>query len=185
MGKRAGRPFEEETGPPRKERGTWRRAEAKDYWRPRIYQLETQVWLPREVRSVFHFFADARNLELITPPWLHFKIITPEPIEMRAGATIDYRLRLHGWPIRWQSKITHWEPPDRFIDEQRRGPYKAWTHEHLFESVAGGTWVVDRVHYDVPLGTLVQRWFVGPDLRRIFEYRKKRLSKILAPQPQG
>ena len=146
-----------------------------------MHRLETDVWLPREVSAVFHFFADARNLERITPRWLHFKITTPVPIEMRAGAKIDYRLRLHGWPIRWQSEITSWEPPYRFIDEQRRGPYKVWIHEHFFESLDGGTRVMDRVHYDVPLGSLVQRWLVGPDLRRIFEYRKKKLLRIFAP----
>jgi ligand-binding SRPBCC domain-containing protein len=95
-----------------------------------LFTLETRLFLPRPLEIVFPFFADAGNLEILTPPWLRFEIVTPRPIAMRAGALIEYRLRLHGVPLRWQSEITAWEPPHRFVDEQRRGPYRAWIHEH-------------------------------------------------------
>lgn len=149
----------------------------------KTYQLQTELWLPRRRTEVFEFFADTGNLEQITPPWLHFRITTQGPIEMRAGALIDYRLRLHGLPIKWRTEITCWDPPRRFVDEQRRGPYRLWIHEHTFAEIDGGTRVVDRVTYAVCLGPLVQRLLVGPDLRRIFDYRKRKLADLLhAPE---
>ncbi len=105
----------------------------------------------RPLPDVFRFFADARNLEAITPPFLRFKVLTPDVV-MRQGARIDYRLRLRGIPFRWQSEITAWEPNVRFKDEQRRGPYKYWRHVHLFRESAGGTLVEDGVEYEVPCG---------------------------------
>src|SRR3954468_23005074 len=105
--------------------------------------LCARILLPRPVTEVFMFFAEPGNLETLTPPWLRFHILTPQPILMRAGARIDYRLRVHGLPVRWQSEITAWEPPVRFVDEQRRGPYRVWVHEHTFEEGDGGTEVRD------------------------------------------
>lgn len=101
------------------------------------YRLETAQRLPRPVNDVFPFFADAFNLESITPPSLRFRILNAKPISMRAGATIDYRLRIGAVPVRWRSEITVWEPPFRFVDEQRRGPYRWWVHEHRFEEKQG------------------------------------------------
>ena len=99
--------------------------------------FSSDIWLPRPREDVFRFFSDAANLDALTPPWLHFQILTPD-VPLRAGARIDYRLRLYGIPIRWQSEISVWEPPHRFVDEQRRGPYRSWVHEHRFTPLAGG-----------------------------------------------
>jgi len=146
----------------------------------KTYQLQTELWLPRDRPQVFRFFADANNLEKITPPWLHFRITTVGPIDMGKGTLIDYRLRLHGVPINWRTEITCWDPPERFVDEQRRGPYRLWVHEHNFTEVDGGTRVVDTVEYAVRLGGLVQKFLVSPDLEKIFAYRKQQLVKLLA-----
>ncbi len=146
--------------------------------RPREAKLETAVWLPRPVGEVFPFFADARNLEKLTPPWLRFSVLTPGPIEMRAGAIIDYKLRVRGIPLRWQSEITAWEPPHRFVDEQRRGPYRHWHHEHVFEERDGGTLARDRVDYGVFGGALVERLFVRRDVTKIFAYRRDALLSL-------
>lgn len=141
--------------------------------------VERELWLPREPDEVFPFFADAFNLEAITPPWLRFRILTPAPIEMRQGAVIDYRLRFRGVPVQWRSEITAWDPPHRFVDEQRRGPYQRWIHEHTFETIRGGTLVRDHVDYAVPGGRLVERLFVAGDLDRIFDYRHEALRRLL------
>ena len=127
---------------------------------------------------MFDFFADAFQLERMTPPWLHFSVVTPRPIEMRAGTLIDYQLRLHGIPIRWGTKITAWEPPFQFIDEQISGPYRLWRHLHTFEEIDGKTVCRDQVDYSVPGGPLVHSLFVKRDVQRIFEYRRKRLLQI-------
>jgi ligand-binding SRPBCC domain-containing protein len=140
---------------------------------PKVFHSE--IWVPKPPREVFDFFADARNLQSITPPWLDFSILTPAPILMRAGTLIDYRLKLHGFPIRWQTQITAWEPPHRFVDEQRRGPYRLWIHEHRFEARDGGTLVSDFVRYEAPGGRLVEWLFVRRDVERIFQFRREKL----------
>lgn len=144
----------------------------------KTYTFETEQWLPRPREEVFAFFADARNLERLTPPWLRFELLTSGPLELAEGAVIDYRLRVHGVPIAWRSVITLWEPPARFVDVQRRGPYRHWTHEHAFVERDGGTAVRDRVEYAVPGGDLIQRLLVAPDLEKIFAYRQRRLQEI-------
>ena len=133
---------------------------------------------PRDV--VFEFFSDAFQLETLTPPWLNFCVLTPAPIRIAAGTLIDYRLRLHGVPIRWQSRICVWEPPFRFVDEQTRGPYRRWHHEHTFEPVDGGTLCRDIVDYAVPGGRLIDAIFIRHDLRKIFLFRLRRLAELLA-----
>jgi len=140
----------------------------------------TEVWVPRPVVEVFPIFADAGNLDLLTPPWLRFEILTPRPIEMKVGALIDYRLRLRGLPIRWRTRINEWEPLVRFVDEQVRGPYRLWHHTHTFVERAGGTLVGDRVRYAVPGGALVNTLFVQRDVARIFAYRQQKLAELLA-----
>jgi ligand-binding SRPBCC domain-containing protein len=137
--------------------------------------LRSEIWLPRPLEEVFAFFAEVRNLQDITPEWLDFEILTPTPIVMCAGALIDYRLKVHGFTIRWQSEITVWEPPRRFVDEQRRGPYRLWIHEHSFETRDGGTLVSDSVRYAAPGGVLMEWLFVRRDVERIFQFRRDKL----------
>ena len=151
----------------------------------KIYRIERETFIPRPRDEVFAFFADAGNLEELTPDLLRFEVVTPGPIEMAPGRHIDYRLEVRGVPIRWRSVISVWEPPVRFVDEQVKGPYRKWHHEHLFEERGGGTVVIDRVDYAVPGGPLaerlVHRLFVGPDVKRIFDYRQERLKEIFGP----
>jgi hypothetical protein len=143
-----------------------------------MFTLQTEQWLPKAIAEVFPFFANAHNLQTITPPWLDFEVLTPAPLEMKPGARIDYRLKIRGVPVRWQSEITVWEPPHRFVDEQRRGPYRVWHHEHTFRAQDGGTLATDTVHYDVWGGRWIQRWLVAPDVEKIFAYRRDRLREI-------
>jgi len=145
----------------------------------RGFLLESRVKVPRQREDVFDVFANAYNLDELTPPALRFEILTPDPIVMRAGLRLDYRLRLRGVPFRWQSEIAAWEPPHRFVDEQRRGPFRWWIHEHTFEEDGDGTFMADRVEYDVPGGAIAHMLFVGGELRRIFDYRAKRLYALL------
>jgi hypothetical protein len=140
--------------------------------------FRTEIWLPRPPAEVFPFFADARNLEVLTPPWLRFEILTPLPIAMRAGAVIDYRLRVHGLPLRWRTEIAEWTPPERFVDVQVRGPYVLWHHTHTFAERDGGTVCGDRVRYWPRGGALVDRLFVRRDVERIFAYRAQKLREL-------
>lgn len=144
-----------------------------------IFELETSSWVSRNRPDVFAFFSNAENLEGLTPPFLHFSIVTPRPVTMRAGQLIDYQLYLHGLRMKWQTEITRWESPACFEDTQRRGPYRLWVHTHTFEESDGGTLVRDRVKYSVPGGRLVHSLLVRRELRRIFEYRQKRLPELL------
>jgi ligand-binding SRPBCC domain-containing protein len=141
------------------------------------FLLRCEQWLPAPLEKVFAFFSDANALVSITPPWLNFHVVPPPPIELAAGVLIDYKLRMRGIPLRWRSEITVWEPPDRFIDLQRKGPYKHWEHEHTFRVDDGGTIVTDTIHYSVLGGALVHRLLVKHDLERIFAYRQQVLSQ--------
>jgi ligand-binding SRPBCC domain-containing protein len=144
------------------------------------FTLQTELWQARPRAEVFAFFADARNLETLTPPWLNFEVLTPAPIAMRPGTLIDYRIRVHGLPIRWRTEITEWQPPHRFVDIQLRGPYALWHHTHTFEEQDGGTLCRDRVRYRPRGGALVHWLFVRRDVERIFQYRQQRLKDIFA-----
>ncbi len=142
----------------------------------RTRTLERELWLPRPVEEVFAYFSDAHNLDALTPPWLHFRILTPKPIAVHAGTLIHYSIRVHGIPISWQSEITVWDPPNRFVDVQRRGPYRQWDHTHSFAAVSGGTLVSDSVEFDVPF-SFAAGWFVKRDVRKIFEFRHQALLR--------
>ena len=140
--------------------------------------FSSEIWLPKRPEEIFPFFGNAHNLEVITPPWLQFEVLTQYPIEMRPGALIDYRIRLRGFPLRWRTRIDVWDPPHRFIDIQIKGPYQRWHHEHIFESQDNGTLCRDRVRYAVLGGPLVDRLFVRRDVEKIFEFRRKRLLAL-------
>jgi ligand-binding SRPBCC domain-containing protein len=147
-----------------------------------VHRLEREQYVDRPVADVFHFFAEAHNLERITPPWLSFQVLTPDPIEMRAGTLIDYRLRVHGVPLRWTSRIEHWEPGRSFVDRQLRGPYGLWHHRHSFAEDGEGTVVRDEVDYAMPfgaLGDLAHPLFVRRDLERIFTYRHEAVPRLM------
>lgn len=139
--------------------------------------LTTQQWVPTAIEEVFDFFADAGNLELLTPPWLNFQILTPQPIAMGSGTLIDYRLRLKMVPIRWRTEIKDWNPPHSFVDTQLRGPYTKWIHTHTFTEVNGGTLCEDHVAYDVPFGWIAHPLLVKRDLTRIFGYRQQQIAR--------
>ncbi len=142
------------------------------------FVFDSEQLLPGALEEVFAFFSDPHNLQRITPPWLDFKIVGLSENQIREGLLIDYRLRIHRIPVRWQSEITAWDPPRRFVDEQRRGPYRLWIHEHTFEPRGDSTLVRDHVQYAVPGGTLVQRFFVARDVHRIFAFRRRKLEEI-------
>jgi len=148
----------------------------------RHHKLVREQHLPQPPGEAFEFFGDALNLEAITPPWLHFEVTTPNPIEMRTGALIDYRLRLHGAPVRWHTRIEVWEPGRRFVDRQLKGPYRLWHHTHEFEADGhGGTLMRDIVRYRLPLGILgaiAHVAFVKRDIGRIFDHRRQSIERL-------
>jgi ligand-binding SRPBCC domain-containing protein len=141
-----------------------------------VHILRREQRLPAAPGDVFPFFADAHNLEAITPPWLGFRVVTPRPIDMHPGAVIEYRLKLHGIPLNWRTRIAVWDPPRRFVDVQIDGPYRLWHHTHDFAPDADGDTVMrDTVRYALPLGPLgaaAQRLLVRRDLAAIFDFRR-------------
>jgi ligand-binding SRPBCC domain-containing protein len=148
---------------------------------PRIYQLVREQFIPRPRDEVFAFFSRPENLQLLTPEFLHFAFLTLSPIPMHAGARIDYRIKLWGVPMRWATRIDRFEPPYLFTDEQLRGPYRRWHHTHEFHEVDGGTRMVDRVEYELPLGPLgrLAHWgFVRRSLGQIFDYRRQKVAEL-------
>lgn len=142
------------------------------------FVLDREVVVARDLGSVFRFFADPANLNLLTPPWLAFQIVGVSTPEIREDTLIDYQLELRGLPIRWRSRITEWDPPHGFADEQLRGPYRSWFHRHRFEAIGDRTRCRDEVEYSVLGGALVDKLLVRPDLERIFDYRAAQLTRI-------
>lgn len=159
----------------------------------RTFHLERVQLVRRPLEDVFAFFSQARNLEAITPDFLSFEVLTPEPIVMQPGTLIDYRLRLFGIPFQWQSRIEAFEPMRRFTDVQTRGPYRRWEHHHEFYAVPDGTLCVDRIDYELPLGPLgsvARALFVNRSLEQIFDFRRQRIRELLpdcdqAPTPEA
>lgn len=146
------------------------------------HRLQREQVLGRPLHEVFAFFAGARNLERLTPPWLSFQVLTPEPITMRVGMLIDYRLRIHGIPLHWTTRIDEWEPEGAFVDRQIAGPYRLWHHRHSFRAQGDTTVVSDTVDYALPFGILgetAHRLFVRRDLERIFAHRQDAAEREL------
>jgi ligand-binding SRPBCC domain-containing protein len=150
-------------------------------YRLRVYALERETLIPAPRDRVFPFFAVAANLERLTPPSLRLRILTPGPIEIRAGTVIEYRLSLSGLPVRWRSLIETWEPPARFADVQLTGPYAFWRHTHSFEEAGDQTRMRDRVEYALPfgpLGALANGLFVKRRLAEIFDFRERAVRDL-------
>ena len=144
----------------------------------KTFKYTSSLWLPHPLEEVFNFFSDPMNLEEITPDWLHFQIMDPVPQSIEVGSCINYKLRFRGFPLRWTSVITTWEPPNRFIDSQIKGPYRKWVHEHTFHEIDGGTLAKDHVEYATWGDSLVNTLLVGPDVQRIFKYRATKLRSL-------
>jgi len=154
---------------------------------PQRYLLERFQLVPCPRDDVFAFFAKAANLETLTPAFLNFEILTPQPIAIQQGTLIDYKLRLFRIPFHWHTRIDLFEPPWRFADRQIRGPYRHWYHVHEFQDVPGGTQMRDRVEYALPfgfLGRLMHRLIVRRTLERIFDYRYNRLCALFPPHSE-
>ena len=150
----------------------------------RYHVLHREQRLPGAPGDVFPFFADAHNLEAITPPWLGFRVVTPAPIAMRAGALIEYRLRLHGLRLAWLTRIDEWTPGVRFVDSQLAGPYALWHHTHEFAPDGPGATVMrDTVRYALPywpLGEVAHALLVRRDLERIFDFRSAEVARRIS-----
>ncbi|HEY4187024.1 MAG TPA: SRPBCC family protein [Polyangia bacterium] len=145
--------------------------------------LERRQLVGRPRSEVFAFFADPANLERLTPGSLHFRILTPLPIEMRAGAIIDYQLVLHGLRFGWRTVIESHEPQVGFVDVQTKGPYRSWRHVHRFADADRGTMIEDRIEYEMPLGplgALARALFVKRQLRDIFDFRRETVARLFA-----
>ncbi len=141
--------------------------------------LERTQVIPRPRSEVFAFFENAKNLEVMTPPFLHFRLVTPEPIVMKKGTLIDYRLAMFGLPFRWRTEIAEYDRDVSFVDIQLRGPYRVWRHTHRFFDVPGGTRMDDHVEFEIPfgpLGTVARILVVERLLKRIFDYRAQAMA---------
>lgn len=146
-----------------------------------LHVLRATARIPRPPEEVFPFFAEADNLERITPPELRFRIVTPRPVHMERGALIDYRLRLYGLPFGWRTEITEWDPPCSFTDSQLRGPYHTWIHRHVFTAEGDATVMVDEVRYRLPWWPFggIAMPVVARQLERIFTHRAAAIGELL------
>jgi ligand-binding SRPBCC domain-containing protein len=152
-----------------------------------VRRIKRELWVPYRAKDVFRFFADANNLDSITPSWLHFRVLTQDT-KIEKGALLEYHLKWHGVPLRWLTEITAWDPPYRFTDTQRKGPYKKWIHDHRFEERDGGTSIIDDVEYEIYgwfFEPLIHSIFVGPDINRIFDFRMRKMSELYGRREQG
>lgn len=163
---------------------------ARDPNHGRIWKITAIQCLHRPLEEVFPFFADAFNLEKLTPEFLNFKVLTPRPINMQSGCVIKYQLKVHHIPIKWKTTILEYDPPHKFVDTQDSGPYTLWHHTHTFESIDEGraTKCTDTVLYKPKgwiLAPLINKYFVQRDVHSIFEYRFKKLEEIFPPRTES
>ena len=154
------------------------------------WRLSCAQRVPRPLAQVFPFYATARNLERLTPAFLHFRILHISSEPLAAGARIDYALRLHGLPVRWRTRIDEWDPPHGFVDRQVRGPFRTWLHTHTFRPLGDGTLISDVVLFDLycrPLARTPVLGWIFADLRAIFEHRRREVERVFgqesAPHP--
>ena len=133
--------------------------------------------------DVFPFFADAHNLERLTPDFMQFRVVTKGDIQMTAGTILDYKLRIRGIPVSWRSLIRKWNPPAMFEDIQLKGPYSKWHHTNEFEALGHETLIRDTIRYRVPGGRLINGLLVAPDLRKIFAFRHQCILTLFSPPP--
>lgn len=148
---------------------------------PRNRVFISELFLPYKVEEIFPFFAEAKNLERITPPYLHFKIVHQSTPQIQEGSTFDYSLKIHGVPCKWRTLIEEWVPNKKFVDRQLKGPYSLWHHQHIFKEQDGGTLMTDKVTYRLPMGFLgdfVAGSWVDGDVKSIFDYREKVVLEI-------
>jgi ligand-binding SRPBCC domain-containing protein len=133
--------------------------------------------------EVFEFFSRASNLERITPPFLSFALTSEDAEDVHEGMLITYRLKVHGVPLKWVTRIEEFEPGHHFVDRQLKGPYKLWLHRHEFEADGDFTTVRDHVRYALPFGLLGEAahpLFVRRDIERIFAYRNEAIERIFS-----
>jgi ligand-binding SRPBCC domain-containing protein len=150
-----------------------------------MYNLKSEQLINLPIEKVFSFFERPENLSLITPNWLKFEILTPEPLTMKSGAIFDYKIKIFIFPSSWKTLITDYNPPYKFVDVQAKGPYKKWIHTHTFEETKEGTIVRDNVDYDIyggKLGALINEIYIKHSLRSIFNYRVKAIERHLSPK---
>ena len=144
----------------------------------KLYRVQ---YIPKTKEEVFDFFSSEKNLEKITPPYLNFKVLGKDTPEIQEGTIINYELKLHGIPMRWKSLISNFEKNNTFIDQQLKGPYSKWVHQHDFISTHHGCLITDDIVYKVPLG-LIGRIFAGAyvrnDVRKIFKYRQSVIGEV-------
>jgi uncharacterized protein (TIGR01777 family) len=145
------------------------------------HEMAAEQWVDKPVEEVFEFFSNEKNLEELTPPFLNFNIVGKSPGPIQSGTLIDYKLKIHGVSLVWQTRIDEWNVNQKFVDTQLKGPYRKWHHTHTFEKLGSGTLLKDRVFYRLPLGAIgnaLAGWRVVGDVSEIFAYRRKKIGEM-------
>jgi ligand-binding SRPBCC domain-containing protein len=145
-----------------------------------VQDYTVSQYVPDKVENVFDFFSAAKNLEEITPDFLNFKVKNMSSEFIQKDTIINYKLKIHGFPVYWQTQIIEWEPLKKFIDYQNKGPYSLWHHTHTFTTLQNGTLIEDRIKYQIPghiFGLLFLGYFIRKDVSQIFNYRIKSIQK--------
>ena len=152
-----------------------------------MHVLEREVVIPAPRDEVFAFFSDASRLKDITPSWVGFEDVTA-PGPLSSGSHVVHRIRWFRIPLKWTTVIESFDPPNSFVDVQVKGPYRSWRHEHTFEERGEQTLMRDVVQYELPfgiLGSAAHRLVVARQLKRIFDYRGRRIRRLFAKKAEG